>query len=486
MKKLYIAIILVLFVPIFFIGFQVDAHAYAYIGRSITNGGVAYVDAWDHKGISLYLINAIGYGVFGFKSLIGIKILEFILILYAFLRFFNHLKRKETKLIAFIAGVFGLFTLKYFFDDGNLTEEYGTIFSLLSVLLLLKNKIRTIDYAIVGALFVINFTIRANLIGFWIALFFVYLVQLIIQQKTLKEVLLSFLKMGYGALAIVIALFGYLQLTGSFQEFLDAAFTFNFSYSSSTLSTTMKAVFASMTKYRLSFILILGWIFSLIRFYRDRSKFLELLLILWIPFELYLTNVSNRLYAHYFLMWVPLIMFSVSVILSELEQRFSISKLKLIIGSLLIFMAGYYVPSYMSLMHWKGVFSGKTQNDTIEYIQKNYGDDTILVWGNAVHIYNELDKISPITYFYHSTFKYNTDLVRDNIEDFTQQVVDKQPELIIDSSRSGLVSLDGSNASEVDKSQTENLKTFLDLIKTDYQLVEKKNGLTFYKLKTDE
>ena len=88
MKKLFILILILLFFPILFLRFQTDADVYAYMGRLLVNGYIPYIDGWDHKGISLYFINAIGY-LLGFKSIIGIKISEVFLISYSFLTFYN-------------------------------------------------------------------------------------------------------------------------------------------------------------------------------------------------------------------------------------------------------------------------------------------------------------------------------------------------------------------------------------------------------------
>lgn len=351
MKKLLILAILVFFIPYFVIGFNTDASVFAYMGKLIVDGGIPYIDGWDHKGISMYLIGAFGYGILGFKSFVGIRILELLLILYVFLQFFKNQTKSSSKTIALIAGIFGIFTMRYFFEEGNVTEEYALIFSLLSALVLLRKNISTWNYALVGALFIMSFTIRANLIAFWIALFLVYVTQLLLKQKKIKEVLLIFLKMAYGAAAASLGLMGYLLVTDSLTEFIDAAFVFNFSYSdaSSSSGSTVIAIFNVMKKFHLSVILLIGFVVALLRFLKDKNRFLELLLLIWIPVELYLGNISHRIYGHYFLMWVPLMLFSVSIILQEVKERFQFSQWKIILGSGFVFALCFYVPVYLSV-----------------------------------------------------------------------------------------------------------------------------------------
>ena len=124
------------------------------MGTLFFDGKLPYLDGWDHKGISMYFINALGY-LIGFKHLIGIRILEVILIVYSFLSIFKTVSKKYTQQIAFIGVVFGLFSLRYFFDGGNMTEEYGALFVLISLSLLIKEKIKTIDYILIGVLFLV-------------------------------------------------------------------------------------------------------------------------------------------------------------------------------------------------------------------------------------------------------------------------------------------------------------------------------------------
>jgi hypothetical protein len=487
MKKLLTILVLIAFAPILFLPFGSDAAVYTYMGRLLLDGYIPYVDGWDHKGISLYFINAFGY-LIGFKSIIGIRILELVLILIAFSRIHSILRTKFPKLIAFIACAIGVFTLKYFFQGGNLTEEYGAIFTLIAISLLLKKEIKTLDYAIIGALFVINFTIRANLISFWGALFLMYSIQTIFRVIPLKTFLLNILKMAYGAITVVLLLLIYLISTNSFQDFIDAAFVFNFSYSNSTFSSTLVAIFASMKKYYLSVILIIAFAISLVKWYKDRTKKIELLLILWIPIELYFSNLSNRTYGHYFIMWTPLLILSFAVILLTLKEQLKASNRKLIIASAITFVLCFYMPSYMVLKDWQRVFveqeetNGKKVSD---HIANNYQNESLLVWGNDCYLYNANNKKAPTAFFYQSIFKYNSDLVTEKTRVFCKEILENKPELIVDTKRKGLVNLNGIDEI-IDENQKRNLKEFLSIINTYYVLKEQQYGMDFYVLKEHE
>lgn len=485
MKKLLIILVLVVFAPILFLKFGADADVYSYMGRLIVDGYIPYVDGWDHKGISLYFINAIGY-LIGFKSILGIRILELILILYAFSKIFTILSVKFSEIISFIACGIGMLTMKYFLQGGNMTEEYGAIFTLIAISLLLKEKMKTLDYAIIGALFVINFTIRANLISFWVALFLMYFAQTVFRIIPLKTFLLNMLKMAYGGVTIVVLLLIYFLTTNSLQDFIDAAFVFNFSYSNSTFYSTLIAIFMSMKKYYLALILVCAFALSLIRFFKDKTRKLELLLLLWIPIELYFGNVSNRMYGHYFLMWVPLVILSMSVILSTLRAQYKFSKQKLLLVSSGIVVLCYFMPSYMVIKDWQRVIFGQEETNgkkVSNHITNEYSEASLLIWGNSCHLYNNNHKKAPTTFFYHSAFKYHSDLVTEKAALFSKEILKNKPDLIVDTKRNGLVNLNGLGNDHIDDIQKRNLKEFLSIMKSYYVLKEHKYGMDFYVLK---
>ena len=121
----------------------------------------------------------------------------------------------------------------------------------------------------------------------------------------------------------------------------------------------------------------------------------------------------------------------------------------------------------------------------VSYVKGNYPEHTLLVWGNNADLYNKLDKISPVSYFYHSLFKLNTILIEQKSIELTHQVKTTKPQLIIDAKRPGLISLDKSNADEIDDGQKRNLKNLLEFIDSCYVFKEENFGCNLYELKND-
>lgn len=119
------------------------------------------------------------------------------------------------------------------------------------------------------------------------------------------------------------------------------------------------------------------------------------------------------------------------------------------------------------------------------HMKENYQDRSLLVWGNACYIYNELEKSSPITFFYQSTLKYNTEEMKEKGKELARQIAEKKPQLIVDTRRNSYVALDKSNFPKLDPWYISNVKDFLDIIESNYQIKERKFDMVFYELKDE-
>lgn len=480
MKKYILLLIIILFFPILFHVFSRDASAYAYMGTLLFEGKIPYIDGWDHKGISLYLINAFGY-LLGFKNYIGIRILELILIAFSFLNIYKTLSFKYSKKAAFIAVSFGLLALRYFFDGGNLTEEYGAIFVLFAVSLLLKKEQKTIDYIVIGALFVINFTIRANLISFWVALFLALILFYIIKKKQLLNLANTFLKIGLGIVIGCGFLAIYFLITDSFTEFYNAAFTYNFSYAKQSIVATLSGIIKSTRTYEVALITLLALLISLVSIVKKRIQFVSILLLFWIPIELYFSNMSGKGFAHYYMMWVPIIVLSTAYIINYFSDE-KIAKEKQLVVLLIASFLFFQIPIFNTISSYKNLISAKKSNNELiaNHVNTTYKDKSILVWGNESTIYNLTDKRAPVANFYQTLFKLNSSITEQMIVDFTNQIKENQPEIIIDVRTPSLLFLDKSNSNKIDIKQQENLIDFFTFFNKNYQLKETKSGVDFY------
>ncbi|NQX84801.1 MAG: glycosyltransferase family 39 protein [Flavobacteriaceae bacterium] len=483
MKKYIVLLVLLMFAPILFSVFSRDASVYAYMGSLFFEHKIPYVDAWDHKGIAMYLINAIGY-LLGGQNFIGIRVLELLLIAYAFIAIYKSLCFRCSKSIAFVAITFGLLTLSYFFDGGNLTEEYGVIFVLIALSRVLKPQKSNLDWIIVGALFVINFTIRANLITFWIALFIALLLQNILKEKSLKKLWQPIIQMSKGV-AVVSALLGvYFTYTSSFDAFYHAAFSYNFSYSSNGILQTINVIIKSLRLYEVSFLMILSLVISLVSIYRKRIDFITLLLLFWIPLELYFVNMSGKMFGHYYMMWVPIIILAMVYSLEyfKVEHLKKEPQIVILVTAVYLF---FQVPIFNTVRTYKRILSNNsTKNELVaDHLNANYQKASILVWGNECAVYTLTHKHAPVKNFYQTIFKIPSAITKELILDFTNEVIHAKPEVIVDIKTPSLLFLDQSNSSSISDFQKENLKAYFTFVEQYYTLSETYEGADFYTLK---
>lgn len=441
MKISILLFIVFLFFPMFFYSFGTDASVFAYIGSLFFEGKIPYVDAIDHKGITLYFINGLGY-LLGFKNYIGIKVLELFMIIATFLVVYKVLKDSFSNFIAFTSVFFGLATLRYFFDGGNLAEEYGALFTLLALAILIKNEQKNINDIVIGGLFVITLTIRANLISFWIALFFSFMVFYIFQKQT-RIIVKRFVMMLIGMLVVILPLVLYFIFTNSFDEFYTAAFKYNLGYSGSTKSTLIQVIIKSIKKHQVSILLFLGWGISMLSIIKRKISISVLLLLFWVPIELCLGNLSHRLYSHYFMMWVPIIVLATSIVLNYFKvDKFDVRR-KVFIASIIGTLFFGRTVIYSNINAYKAIINNsKSLNpskELIEELNKKYSDKNIFVWGNRCILYNETDKRSPIKYFYKTMFNIDSQLSKIYYSDFFKEINENRPDVIIESNISSRI-----------------------------------------------
>ena len=116
--------------------FMGDSAVFVYVAKVILSGGMPYRDTFDHKGPLIYLFDALGLLI---DNRVGIWIVEFTVIFITFL-FAYKIARflKCSQLLSCVVITIGFFVLLYYFQGGNLTEEYASVFITVSLYYFLK------------------------------------------------------------------------------------------------------------------------------------------------------------------------------------------------------------------------------------------------------------------------------------------------------------------------------------------------------------
>ena len=217
-KKTYIILFVYTFLLLFFCSKMSplypfnewsDINLYFNIGKTIFNGKILYVDAFDHKGPLIFFIYGIGYLISN-TSFFGMYIIEAVMWVLMVCSGYLIAKLYLDKMYAFIiALIFPLLVLSHSSEGGS-AEEFIIVFESISLLLFLiyfkekDNKTHKPVYMFVqGIMCAATILIKINLIVFW---FFPLLAVFIniLKNKEYKNLIQNIIAYIGGLLALIL------------------------------------------------------------------------------------------------------------------------------------------------------------------------------------------------------------------------------------------------------------------------------------------
>ena len=110
--------------PFFYI-WTLDSQIFQYMGYAMTEGKIPYTDLFDHKGLFIYAVNAIGYLInrdFGVHLL---QIVNLSLTLMIWHHMLDGVDKAWRRLLYILAAVL---CLSIYYDCGNMSEEWSLLF----------------------------------------------------------------------------------------------------------------------------------------------------------------------------------------------------------------------------------------------------------------------------------------------------------------------------------------------------------------------
>lgn len=207
-----------------------DSGIFLYFGQQILAGKLPYVDLFDHKPPLVFYLNALGLALGGAW---GVWALQLLGIYASALMGYSFLSRPYGAKVAGYAILAFLLNLVLVMERGNLTEVYALPFQFAALALFAgldaQSGFRWRGF-LIGICAGMAFMLRQNLIGLWIALAMILIIQSIFQRTWRGFV--ELLRWGLGAIVVVGGWVIYFALRGAITEFWDVAFVYNFVYSS--------------------------------------------------------------------------------------------------------------------------------------------------------------------------------------------------------------------------------------------------------------
>jgi hypothetical protein len=309
-----------------------DSGVFLYVADLILHGGMPYRDVWDHKPPAIYFIDALGL-LLGFGSVWGVWLLEVASLSAAALLCYTLLRplvgvRAATVGVAVLLGNTVLLV-----RSGNYTEEFGLPLQMAALLIAVRwgfgetgGKRQTLAPLAVGACVGLLVLLKPNLIGTGLIIGAALLLDALAQGRRAENRRYAAWMLA-GCVAPIAVASAYIACGSAWLDMWDQVFAYNFSYASTSLGGRLDALVTGLRYLSFTgstFIAVLGWAWCArtVRKAPSRTMWaLQLLVLVGVPVELFLSVTSGRAYPHYYLALVPQCAIAAGLFYSVVERQ---------------------------------------------------------------------------------------------------------------------------------------------------------------------
>ncbi|MEB2287043.1 MAG: glycosyltransferase family 39 protein [Anaerolineae bacterium] len=434
------------------------------MGSSILDGQIPYRDVWDHKPPAIFYLNALGLMI-GNGSVWGVWFIQCLALAAAIYTEFMLLRRAFGDSVAILGvSLFVSSTLRWPAGDiTNIVEFYALPIQFAVIFLFCYSETtiyrwsRSVSLSALGIGVAFLFFLRQNLVGIGVAIILHQTLGAVLSRQW-RDYVRKQVPFWGGFSTTTVIVFGYFYAVGALDFFGDAAFRYNFSYSTVnvTLGMRLTSLFQGISLLSttgLTWLMITGWclaIFFLLKSQRQLTVFEGRLIsigCLGLPIEVLLTSLSGRTYSHYFLAWLPIASIMATFVLRVLlspnqDNKSSFSsvpkKVKKVLSACLIIgmvtppLAQRYFEVTRHILD-----NSSPPSPVISFIRNNTEEgDYVLMWG-AETVYNFLaERQSPTRFVYQYPLYMKGYQSEEQINEFFNDLIRNCPNLIIDSSPS--------------------------------------------------
>lgn len=303
----------------------IDSGVFRMMGKMTKEGMMPYKEIFDHKGPFILLIQIIGMTISDGRS--GIFLIQLIFLtitacgIYKILRLYFSTKK------SLILTIFSFFILNIYFSGGNLTEEYCLPFLVWSTYLAVKyiknskedeehNPLYSLVYGISFAVCALTRITNAFPLCCVVLCGFV----LLLKRKQWLNIIKNILFFILGIIVMSIPFVAYFWINGALYDMIYATFIYNFRYASAAngrlpIVENIIAMKIELLPIVCSGIIgISGWV------YKKENNIVNGYVLLGSAMAI-VFQLNSRPYAHYLMIWLPVIIVSVGIIGQIAEEK---------------------------------------------------------------------------------------------------------------------------------------------------------------------
>ena len=213
----------------------IDSQIFQYMGYAMLNGKIPYTDLFDHKGLLLYVINAVGYII---HQGWGVFILQVINLAATITTWWKGLEFVEDKKYKFILIVSMIFCLYVYYTYGNSTEEWSLFFLSYPMMVFYRqnsrgeNQISKMNLYLIGLCIGCIFMLRLNNVAPVLGVI-LYAAYKALKGKDYRYFTKAFFFIFLGWLTPILLSFAYMYIVGGTKGMYDmyyATVLFNIDY----------------------------------------------------------------------------------------------------------------------------------------------------------------------------------------------------------------------------------------------------------------
>lgn len=288
--------------PLFNYSF-IDSGIYQYIGFALVHGKIPYSEIFEHKGILIYWINALGYWIHPRYGIVVLQIINFSLVLTIWYKMLSAFSQPVLRVLILVISLLGICV---YTEEGNLTEEWALLFISIPMLLWLESRKKTVQEFDKWSMFVVGICIGALLISrinngaSVIAMLLCCLIEALWLRRFgyIRRSMVWF-SIGFMMLPFVACCYMYiLNGINGIDDMLYGTIGFNFDY----VKNESFVGFVLWKDPKSTGVALLPTIFLLPMLRKDKKE-------AWFIFFFFVftaLSIGSKMYPHYFIVFVPL------------------------------------------------------------------------------------------------------------------------------------------------------------------------------------